>query len=63
MSSVKRIAVVQGAATPAVLAAELQTCLGDPARRTRTAGQAARLRVLLSQAAGGTAADWLARHV
>jgi len=54
---------IQGAATPAVLAAELQACLEDPARRTRTAEQAARLRVLLSQAAGGTAADWLARHL
>ena len=54
---------IQGAATPAALAAELKRCLNDPARRTRTAEQAARLRTLLSQPAGGTAADWLSRHL
>lgn len=54
---------IQGAATARALAAELHACVEDPARRTRTAAQAARLRTLLSQPAGGTAADWLARHL
>jgi lipid-A-disaccharide synthase len=54
---------IQGAATPAALAAELRACLGDPARRTRTADQAARLRALLSVPAEGTAADWLLRNL
>jgi lipid-A-disaccharide synthase len=54
---------IQGAAAAPALAAELHACLEDPARRTRTAAQAARLRALLSQPAGGTAADWLARHL
>jgi len=52
---------IQGAATPAALAAELRACVDDPARRTRTAEQAALLRALLAQSAKGTAADWLAR--
>jgi lipid-A-disaccharide synthase len=54
---------IQGAATPAALAAELRLCLDDPARRERTASQAVRLRTLLAQPAGGTAADWLARNL
>ena len=54
---------IQGAATAPALAAELHACLEDPTRRARTAAQAARLRALLSQPAGGTAADWLARHL
>lgn len=54
---------LQGAATPVALAAELRACTGDPARRARTAEQAARLRALLSVPATGTAADWLARHL
>ena len=54
---------IQGAATPQALAAELHACVDSPARRTRTAAQAARLRALLSQPTGGTAADWLARQV
>ena len=54
---------IQGAATAPALAAELQACIGDPARRTRTAAQAARLRARLSQPTGGTAADWLARQL
>ena len=52
---------IQGAATPGALAGELRACVGDPARRERTAEQAARLRALLSVPATGTAADWLAR--
>ncbi len=50
---------IQGAATPAALAAELKACVGDPARRARTAAQAARVRALLSQPTGGSAADWV----
>jgi lipid-A-disaccharide synthase len=54
---------IQGAATPAVLAAQLRECLQDPARSTRTATQREKLRVLLAQPASGTAADWLARQL
>ena len=52
---------IQGAATPEALASELRKCLNEPARREKTAEQAARLKTLLSQSTGGTAADWLAR--
>ncbi len=54
---------IQGAATPPALAAELRACVDDPARRGRTAEQAARLHALLSEPASGTAADWLARQL
>lgn len=54
---------IQGAATPAALAAELRAGVDDPVRRERTAAQAGRLRMLLAQPAGGTAADWLARQL
>ena len=54
---------IQGAATPEALAAELKSCVDSPARRTRTADQARRLRALLSQPASGTAGDWLARQL
>lgn len=54
---------IQGAAQPAVLAAELRACLGDPARQQRTAEQAARLRALLSQPTGGSAAEWLSERL
>ncbi len=54
---------IQGAATSSALASELRACRDDPARRARTAAQAERLRALLSQPAGGTAADWLARQL
>lgn len=50
---------IQGAATPAALAAELRAGVHDAARRARTAAQATRLRALLSVPASGTAADWL----
>lgn len=53
---------LQGAATPAALAAQLRECF-NPARRTRTGAQAQRLRSLLSVPAAGTAADWLARQL
>jgi len=54
---------IQGAATPAALAAELRAALEQPARLARTRDQAARLRALLTQPARGTAADWLARQL
>ena len=54
---------LQGAASPAALAEELRCSLDDPARRERTAAQAARLRALLSVPASGTAAGWLARQL
>ena len=54
---------IQGAATPAALAAQLRECLENPARREQTRAQQARLHALLAQTAHGTAADWLARHL
>jgi lipid-A-disaccharide synthase len=54
---------IQGAATPGALAAEMRACLHDPARRERTVAQAGRLRALLSQPAGSTPGEWLARQV
>ncbi|HVS51363.1 MAG TPA: lipid-A-disaccharide synthase [Opitutaceae bacterium] len=54
---------IQGAATPAALAAELRACIDEPARRARTAAQAERLRALLNVPANGTAADWILRQL
>jgi lipid-A-disaccharide synthase len=54
---------IQGAATPAALAAELRECLQSLARRERTQAQAARLRELLHAPTRGTAADWMLRHL
>lgn len=54
---------IQGAATPAALAGELRASVDDPGRRARTLEQATRLRSLLAQPAGGTAAGWLARQL
>ena len=54
---------IQGAATAPALAQQLRECATDVARRERTRAQAARLRTLLAQPAGGTAADWLARFL
>jgi lipid-A-disaccharide synthase len=54
---------LQGAARAAALAAELQASLHDPARRERTADQAARLRELLQVPAHRTAAGWLLRRL
>jgi lipid-A-disaccharide synthase len=51
---------IQGAATPKALGAELRQALHDPARLERTAAQAARLRELLRQPAGRSAAAWVA---
>ena len=54
---------IQGAATPAALAAQLRECLEEPARRERTRAQAGRLRRLLHAEKVGDAADWLARQL
>jgi lipid-A-disaccharide synthase len=54
---------IQAAATPDALAAELAECVKDPSRREKAAVQAARLGELLGQPAGGSAADWLERHL
>lgn len=54
---------IQGAATPSALAAQLRAGLDDPARRARTAEQAAQLRALLERPTGGTAAAWVVRQL
>ncbi len=53
---------LQGAATPAALAAELRSCLEDTTRRETTLAQAERLKAILRQPATGTAADWVLRR-
>ena len=54
---------LQGAATPAALAAELQDCLSSPERAARTRAQAQRLRELLHAPTKGSAADWMRRQL
>ena len=54
---------IQGAAQPQALAAELEACVNDIGRRTRTAEQAARLRALLDVSAGNEAAGWLGNRL
>jgi lipid-A-disaccharide synthase len=54
---------IQGRASPAALARELEASTRDPARRARTAAQSARLRLMLGGATGGTVSDWLARNL
>jgi len=54
---------IQGAATARALARQLREATGDAARRERTRAQAAKLRDMLGQPAGGTAADWLRRRL
>ncbi len=54
---------IQGAARPAVLAAQLQDCLVNPARLTRTTDQQTRLRALLDHPADVDVAGWLMRHL
>jgi lipid-A-disaccharide synthase len=54
---------IQGAATPAALAAQLRICVNEPERRAQTQAQTARLRALLSQPAGQSAAEWLRREL
>ena len=53
---------LQGAASPAALAAELRDCVENPARRTGTQAQAEALKTILRQPAEGTAADWARRR-
>lgn len=53
---------LQGAATPAALAAELRSCLEDTARRERTRAQTETLKTILRQPAEGTAAAWARRR-
>ncbi len=54
---------IQGAATPAALAAQLRECANNPDRVKKTSAQRVRLQALLAQPAAGTAADWLARQL
>lgn len=54
---------IQGAATPSALAAELRSCVSDPARAGRTRELAGRLRTLLGKPSGATAVDWLERKL
>ncbi len=54
---------IQGAATPAALAAQLRECLENPVRRERTQAQAAKLRALLAQPTNGSPAAWLLRQI
>jgi len=54
---------IQGAATPAELAAQLTECTTDPRRRETTAAQARELRAMLANPAGRTEADWLAENL
>lgn len=54
---------IQGAARPEALAAQLQDCLANPARLTRTADQQTRLRALLDHPADVDVAGWLLRHL
>lgn len=54
---------IQGAATPAALAAQLRECLESPGRRERTRGAADRLRELLHAPTRGSAADWVLRQM
>jgi len=54
---------LQGEATAVSLGSELAAAVDDPARRARSAAQAAQLRAILHQPAAGTAADWLERQL
>ena len=54
---------IQGAAKAEVFARELSDCLENPARRERTAAQAARLRALLAQPTAGSVVAWMQRHL
>jgi lipid-A-disaccharide synthase len=54
---------IQGAATPAALAAELVACVEDPVRTARTAALATELRSMLVNPSGLTEAHWLAANL
>ena len=51
---------IQGAATPAVLSAQLHASLRDRERMLHTHALAEKLRALLAQPAAGSAGEWLA---
>jgi lipid-A-disaccharide synthase len=54
---------IQGAATGAALAEELQTCLAAPARLVATQRQVQLLRARLNRPTSGTVSDWLIRRL
>jgi lipid-A-disaccharide synthase len=54
---------IQGAATSAALAMELDSCLTDPLRRERTFSQSRRLAAMLARPTGDNEADWLLRKL
>jgi len=54
---------IQGMAKPAVLASELEVCLGDAQRARLTQSQAARLQEILRQPVSGTVGDWVLRQM
>lgn len=54
---------IQGAASPAQLAAQLHATVGDRARIAITQTQAERLRAVLSEPARGSVGEWLADHL
>jgi lipid-A-disaccharide synthase len=54
---------IQGAATSAALARELDSCFTDPLRRERTGEQTKRLAAMLARPAGDNEADWLLRKL
>lgn len=54
---------IQSVATPTALADQLRSSLHDPRRVERTREQATRLRALLSQPSGRSAAEWVWRHL
>ncbi len=54
---------IQGGATARALAKQLRECTTDETRQERTRDQAARLRQLLHEPTGHTAAEWLNRQL
>jgi lipid-A-disaccharide synthase len=54
---------IQGAATPARLASQLQASLRDPERIAQVRQHAAQLHALLAQPAAGSVGEWLAGHL
>lgn len=54
---------IQGAATPAALAKELETCLRDIGRVIRTQEQSDKLRAMLRNPGGATVAEWVLRKM
>ena len=54
---------LQGDARPERLAAELDSCMDDPDRRSRTLTDAERLREVLGRPEAGSVSDWIARQI